>query len=125
SLGKLPGSSTPMDLAELARRHPKVPLICGHTGASWEAGIRAIRDCKNVSVELSGFDPTAGVTEMAVRELGAERVLFGSDAGGRSFASQLGKVFGADIPDSAKRLILGENLRRLLLPILKRKGVKV
>ena len=123
--GNLPGESTPMELAELARRHPAATIVCGHTGADWELGIRAVRECKNVSVELSGFDPTAGVTEMAVRELSAERVLFGSDAGGRSFASQLGKVFGADIPDSAKRLILGENLRRLLLPILKRKGVKV
>ena len=125
SLGNLPGSSTPMDLAELARRHPQVPLICGHTGANWEMGIRAIRNCKNVSVEMSGFDPTAGVTEMAVRELGAERVMYGSDAGGRSFASQLGKVFGADIPEAARRLILGENLRRLLGPILKVKGVRM
>ncbi len=39
---------------------------------------------------------------MAVRELGAERVIYGSDAGGRSFASQLAKVYGADVPDSAK-----------------------
>ncbi len=62
---------------------------------------------------------------MAVRELGAERVLYGSDAGGRSFASQLGKVFGADIPDSAKRLIFAENLKRLLRPILSEKGIKV
>ena len=62
---------------------------------------------------------------MAVDQLGAERVLFGSDAGGRSFASQLGKVIGAQIPESAKRLILGENLKRLLLPILKKKGVKL
>jgi hypothetical protein len=30
---------------------------------------------------------------------------------------------GADIPDSAKRLILGENCKRLLMPILKQKGV--
>jgi predicted TIM-barrel fold metal-dependent hydrolase len=60
-----------------------------------------------------------------VRELGAARVLYGSDAGGRSFASQLGKVLGADIPESAKRLILGENLKRLLTPILKQKGVNV
>jgi predicted TIM-barrel fold metal-dependent hydrolase len=123
--GNLPGESTPMDLAELARWHPAVPLICGHTGADWEVGIRAIRDCKNVSVELSGSDPTAGLTEMAVRELGPERVLFGSDAGGRSFASQLAKVLGADIPEAAKRLILGENLKRLLMPILKLKGVKL
>ena len=123
--GNLPGSSTPSDLAELARRHPNTPLICGHTGGDWEQGIRAIRDCPNVSVELSGFDPTAGVTEMAVRELGAERVLFGSDAGYRSFASQLGKVIGANIPPSARDLILGENLKRLLTPILKQKGVKL
>src|SRR5688572_16633112 len=55
--GNLPGESTPLDLAELARRHPEVPLICGHTGADWEIGIRSIRGCKNVHVELSGFDP--------------------------------------------------------------------
>ena len=121
--GNLPGESTPMELAELARRHPDVPFIAAHTGADWEVGIRAIRDCKNVSAELCGSDPTAGFTEMAVRELGAERVLYGSDAGGRSFASQLGKVLGADISESAKRLILSDNCKRLLMPILKQKGV--
>jgi predicted TIM-barrel fold metal-dependent hydrolase len=121
--GNLPEESTPTELAELARRHPDATLICGHTGADWEIGLRAIRDCKNVYADLCGSDPTAGFTEMAVRELGAARVLYGSDAGGRSFASQLGKVFGADIPEAAKRLILGENLKRLLTPILKKKGM--
>ncbi len=119
--GNLPGESTPMELAELARRHPAATIICGHTGADWEIGIRAIRDCKNVAVDLAGSDPTAGLTEMAVRELGSDRVLFGSDAGGRSFASQLGKVFGANIPESDKRLILAGNLERLLQPILREK----
>ena len=37
---------------------------------------------------------------MAVRELGAERVIYGSDVGGRSFASQLGKVMGAAVPQA-------------------------
>ncbi|HEU0039503.1 MAG TPA: amidohydrolase family protein, partial [Verrucomicrobiae bacterium] len=92
--GNLPGESTPMDLAELAGRHPDARFICGHTGGNWEIGIRAIRDCKNVYADLCGSDPTAGYTEMAVRELGAARVLYGSDAGGRSFASQLAKVLG-------------------------------
>ena len=98
-------------------------FICGHTGGNWEIGIRAIRDCKNVYADLCGSDPTSGYTEMAVRELGAARVLYGSDAGGRSFASQLAKVYGAHIPESAKRMILGENLKRLLRPILKQKGI--
>lgn len=77
----------------------------------------------NVCVELGGGDPVAGITEMAVRELGAERVVFGSDAGGRSFASHLGKVHGAAISNEAKPLIFAENLKRLLKPILAIKGI--
>ena len=121
--GNEPGESTPLDMAELAARHPDVPLICGHTGGDWERGIRAIRGLKNVYADLAGSEPCAGYTEMAVRELGAERVIYGSDAGGRSFASQLAKVFGADIPDAAKELIFSGNLVRLMTPILKQKGI--
>ena len=62
---------------------------------------------------------------MTVRELGAERVIFGSGVGGRSFSSQLSKVLGANIPDSAKELILGGIMRRLLTPILTKKGLPV
>lgn len=124
STGNLPGESTPDDLAALARRHPEATIICGHTGAEWETGIRTLRACPNVYADLCGSDPTAGMAEMAVRELGAERVLYGSDCGGRSFASQLAKVTGADISLAARRLILGENLRRLLTPILQKKGMK-
>ena len=123
--GNEPGESTPYDLVELARRHPDVQFVCVHTGGNWELGIRIIRAMKNVSAETAGSDPTSGFVEMAVRELGAERVIYGSDVGGRSFASQLGKVIGANIPDSAKELILGGNLRRLLAPVLKAKGYGV
>lgn len=123
--GNQPGESTPMDVVELARRHPAVPIICGHTGGNWERGIRAIRAVKTISADLAGSDPTAGFTEMAVRELGAERIIYGSDVGGRSFGSQLAKVLGADIPEPAKRLILGENLQRMLAPILRAKGIRV
>lgn len=119
----LPGESSPADLAELAARHPDVPMIAAHTGNDWERGIRAIRVTRNVFAEICGSDPTAGMVEMAVRELGAERVMYGSDFGGRSFASQLAKVHGADIPDSAKRLILGANIQRVLQPIFRAKGI--
>jgi predicted TIM-barrel fold metal-dependent hydrolase len=121
--GNLPGESTPMDLAQLAARHPGATIICGHSGGDWEVGLRAIRPYKNVYADLAGGDPTAGFTEMAVRELGAERVLYGSDIGGRSFASQLAKVLGADVPTEARRLILGQNLKRLLAPMLQQKGI--
>ena len=113
-----------MELAELAARHPDAIIVCGHSGGDWELGIRAIRPHKNIYADLAGGDPAAGFTEMAVRVLGVERVLYGSDAGGRSFASQLAKVYGARISDDDKRLILGGNLKRLLAPILESKGLK-
>jgi len=123
--GNLPTESTPYDVVELAQRHPKLQIVCAHTGGNWELGIRAIRATPNVYCGLAGSDPTSGYVEMAVRELGAERVIFGSDVGGRSFASQIGKVQGANIPEADKKLILGGNLRRLLTPMLRRKGYQV
>jgi predicted TIM-barrel fold metal-dependent hydrolase len=122
--GNLPGESTARDVAELAKRHPQANLVCGHTGGDWERGIRAIRSTPNVYADLGGGDPVAGLVEMAVRELGAGRVLYGSDIPGRSFASQLAKVYGAQVSDQARRLILGGNLKRLLTPILNIKGVQ-
>ena len=122
--GNYAGESTPNDLVELARRFPRVPIICGHTGGSWEQGIRAIRDQKNLFADLAGSDPTWGITEMAVRELGAERVIYGSDCGGRSFASQLAKVHGAQISEADKAKIFCHNLRSLMLPILMAKGIQ-
>jgi len=123
--GNLVGESTPSDLALLAERHPTAQLIAGHIGGDWERGLRAIQNSPNVYAGIGGFDPTAGMTEMAVRTMGADRVIYGSDIGGRSFSSQLSKVQGADIPEVSKRLILGGNLKRLLTPILNDKGIKV
>ncbi len=110
----MPGESSCADVAALASRHPDASFICSHTGNDWERGIRWIRATKNVSAEVCGSDPTAGFVEMAVRELGPKRVIYGSDASGRSFASQLAKVTSAELPEPTRRLILGGNLRRLV-----------
>jgi len=121
--GNLPGESTASDLATLAARHPEASFIAAHMGGDWERGVRALRPATNVTAEICGGDPTAGAVEMAVRELGAERVMYGSDFSGRSFASQLAKVYGADVPEEAKRLILAGNIKRMLAPIFARKGI--
>lgn len=121
--GNHPGESRPEDLVALAARHPTIPLICGHTGGDWERGIRTVRATPNISIDLAGSDPTAGFVEMAVRELGPCRILYGSDVGGRGFASQLAKVRSAAISPADRRAILGDNLRAMLTPILRAKGV--
>lgn len=122
--GNLKGESTPGEMAALAARHPRTSFICGHAGFDWERGIRAIRTAKNVYADPGGGDPVAGEVEMAVRELGPERVVYGSDFAGRSFASQLAKVYSAHLPEPAQRLVLCGNLQRIMTPVLKAKGMQ-
>ncbi|NUQ65745.1 MAG: amidohydrolase family protein [Pirellulales bacterium] len=123
--GNLPQESRPEDLVQVAARYPDYPMICGHAGGDWELGIRAVRASKNIFLEVAGGYPTRGQVEMAVRELGAERVVYGSDVTGRSFSTQLGKVHGAAIPEKQKSLIFYENLIRLMRPILEVKGMAI
>ena len=118
-----PGETTPSELAELAARFPQQKFLCAHAGGEWQKGIRAVRDRENILVETSGFDATAGFIEMAVRELGARRVVFGSHLPSRSLGTELGKIVGAEIAERDKHLILGENFRNVLRPILQQKKI--
>ena len=112
--GNLQNESKPHHLADLALRYPEAKFVMAHAGGNWQYGIRAIRRCTNVSVDTSGSNPTQGFLEMALRELGPRRIIFGSDAVGRSFASQLAKVDSVKIPKRTRQLILAQNARRLL-----------
>jgi predicted TIM-barrel fold metal-dependent hydrolase len=121
--GNDPEESTPADFVALSRRHPGVKMICGHTGGNWELGIRTIRGQREITAGIAGSEPVAGFMEMAVREMGPHRIVFGSDVDGRSLASQIAKVTGANISAEHKRMILKDNLRNLLLPILRERGI--
>jgi predicted TIM-barrel fold metal-dependent hydrolase len=108
------GESTPAELADLAEHFPEQKFVCAHAGGQWQRGIRAVRSLPNVLIETSGFDATAGFIEMAVGELGADRILFGSHLPSRSLGTELAKILGAETSEHDKRLMLGENFRRLL-----------
>jgi len=101
-------------LAELGRRYPETSFIFAHAGGIWEKAFQAVAPYPNLHLDVCGFDPERGIVEKAVAMLGAERVLFGSDAPGRSYAAQVAKVKYADISDSERQLVLGGNAARLL-----------
>ncbi len=116
-----PNESTPIELATLASRYPKQHFICAHAGGEWEQGIRAVRDTPNILIETSGFDATAGFIEMATRELGSKRIIFGSHLPSRSMGTELAKIIAAQISEEEKKDILGRNYRKLLSVIQSRK----
>jgi len=87
------------------RPAPDASFICSHTGNDWNAAFGDSRAPQRVGGGLR-FRSHGRFVEMAVRELGRNGDLR-SDAGGRSFASQLAKVYSAQLPEAAQRLILG------------------
>lgn len=112
--GSSSGESTPADVAVMAARHPKTMIVMAHLTGAGERGLADIAPYKNLSVDISGGEPEAGMVELAVKRLGARRVVFGTDTPIRSYGATLGKVLGAKLTVRQRNLILGENARRLL-----------
>jgi len=102
----------PEDVASLAQRYPEAKLLQAHIGGGgdWEWGIKAIKDCENVWLDTSGSGTESGMIEMAVSELGAKRVVFGTD---NALYAGVGKMQGADISEGDREMIFG-NMQNLM-----------
>ncbi|HEU5424501.1 MAG TPA: amidohydrolase family protein [Nitrolancea sp.] len=114
--------STPAEIADLARRHPRATIIMAHLGGGGWRGVQDIKSCPNVVVDTSGAQPQAGLVEYAVRELGAERVVYGSDWPIRDFATQVARVTGARLTAMDRASILGGNAARLVPGLAAKEG---
>ncbi len=106
----MPGEVTLEEFAALAEGCPEARLIAAHAGGHWRHSLGTLRGrAPNACVDVSGSFPQKGMVKALVNDLGASRVLFGSDLLGRSQASQLAKVLFEDLPGRVKQRILGGN----------------
>jgi|LSQX01.2.fsa_nt_gb predicted TIM-barrel fold metal-dependent hydrolase len=111
------GSVTPDQLAALAPMYPNAKFVLAHAGSSWalaEALIPAARRHSNILAEITYTAILYGLVEYLVREMGRDRVLFGTDCVMRDAAPQLGWAAWARIPLADKRLVLGGNIAAVL-----------
>jgi len=112
--GNLPTESDPRHVARLAERYPDLKLVMAHIGGDWEYSIKAVRHCPNLHVDTSGSLAHTGMLEMAIDELGADRVVWGTDMPGADLLYTLAKVDRAPIKPRDKDKLLGGNALRLL-----------
>ena len=105
--------SNGVHFAEVNERYPDAILYHAHMGGGdWEYTIRAIRDgSPNLYIDVSGSNLDYDQVGFAVDELGAERVLFGTDG---TMAGSVGKVIEADITEEERDLIWFGNAARIL-----------
>ncbi len=107
--GNLPGETDPFDMRAAALRHPNVNFFWGHASGDVEYTVKLACGLPNIYLDIGGCEATNGYTEMLVKYVGADHIVQGSDGTGRSFTSQLAKVYGADISAGQKDRILYKN----------------
>lgn len=121
----LAGESAPWHVAKLAERFPDTRMICGHAGGDWELGARAIRKYENVYFEFSGADPHSGSVDLAVKELGVNRIVWGGHGPSRSYSTEIAKVLDASLSHEDRVKIFGGNYRDLAQAIFLEKGWQI
>jgi len=113
-----PWVSEAAQVGDLARRFPSVSILMTHGGQINISGLgqadafEVLRRHANVSIETSGVYRQDFLEDVA-RELGPERVLFGSNSPRMDVRLEVERVRWANLPDAARALILGDNARRL------------
>jgi len=101
--------SDPSDIADLAKRFPKLRILMAHLSGCGKRGVQDIKRHENILIDTSGSQPEDGLLEYAANQLGEDRVVFGSDYPGRDMGTQLGRIFSIDISDDAREKILYKN----------------
>jgi predicted TIM-barrel fold metal-dependent hydrolase len=118
-------NSMPEDFIPFADAHPEMKLILAHIGCGYDRDmghqVRAIQQSRagNVFADTSSASSiVSSLIEWAVREVGADRVLFGTDSPLYCTSLQRARIDCAELNDSDKRKILRDNALSLFkLPV--------
>jgi predicted TIM-barrel fold metal-dependent hydrolase len=108
---------SPGVLGRLAERYLNVKVILGHSGgtlAGYDESIEVAKKRENVFLETCCSSVIYGIIERFVREVGADKILYGSDMPFVNANAQIGKILYARISDEDKRKILGKNMAKII-----------
>lgn len=105
----------PLEIGVLAEAFPEVPVIMDHMGYRNYTGaaIAAAKRASNLYLMTTAVMEPHYIRD-AVRELGADRVVFGSNGPSVPPALQIRVIRQAELAPDDERKVLGENAARLL-----------
>jgi predicted GIY-YIG superfamily endonuclease len=76
-----------------------------------EWAIKQLRQTPSVYLDTSGSVVDEGMVEMAARELGIGRLLFGTDM---TMEGGVGKILGADLTEAQRERVFWKNMKAIL-----------
>jgi predicted TIM-barrel fold metal-dependent hydrolase len=113
-------NSMPENFVNFANDFPDVKIIISHLGCGWDGDmthqVRAIQRSRNGNLYTdtsSAKSITPGLVEWAVKEIGASKILYGTDTPCYFAPIQRARIDNAEISEKDKRRILRENSLRL------------
>ncbi len=109
--------NSPAMLESIAREHPGVKFILGHSGGGTPGRLEAealAEACSNVYLEFCGSFTTPRPFEKSLEIVGGDRVIFGSDTHAHDQAWELGRYLSMPLPDEELLSGLGANIRKIL-----------
>ncbi len=112
-IGIRPNTSIPEDFADIAKRYPEAMFQYAHIGGGgdYEYACKMFTNHRNIYVDTSGSNNPGGMVDFAVKQLGEDRVFFGSD---NCYYQSVGKILAADLTASQKKKVFFENYNNIL-----------
>jgi uncharacterized protein len=112
-------TSTSVDIVHAAEKYPEATFIHGHIGGGgdWEWMCKVLKGAPKVYVDTSGSVSDSGMIDYAVRQLGADRMLFATDI---NLETGIGKILSANLNEQERERVFWKNFQN----ILDRRGVQ-
>ena len=106
---------SPVMIADVAKEFPQTTIIMGHMGVSdWPEAIEVARVHKNIILDTTSCVINYGAVEYAVKYLGKERLVWGSDFPFYPFKLGISKITDCEIDKESKESILGKNIKEIM-----------
>jgi predicted TIM-barrel fold metal-dependent hydrolase len=115
-----PSDNFQAEMEDLANRYQNISFLLAHSGWTWKTvrtHVELAKNFPNCFLELTFTSVLNGSIEFMVKEVGSERVLYGSDAPMRDPFPQFGWVAYANITEEDKRNILGRNMEKIIAKV--------
>jgi predicted TIM-barrel fold metal-dependent hydrolase len=100
---------------KILNKYTDLVLIAGHSfHGEWDRAVELVKKYPNLYLELTAVLDDRGPLDMFVKEIGSERILFGTDLPWFSTHHGIGAVLSANMTDEDRRNIFYRNGARLL-----------
>ncbi len=118
--------SMPGMLDDIAVRYPNARLLMAHCGGSDSGRVEAeamAQKHPNAFIEWCGSFFSRKPWEQTVREVGAHKIIFGTDAMVHGHDWELARLMSVPLETTEFRQILHDNMDRIISPLLKKRDL--